>query len=165
MIYLIDLDGTCADNSHRRGIVETDMPDWDAFLAPDLVAKDLPIESARDAIRRIEAHYGRIFYLTGRRDTLRDVTQDWIADHGFSCPEAILMREGNDMRGSTAVKTDHVDRLRAYATGFRPQIVCIDDDYRVLAAMAKIGVLALKAPECWPWIYPEGPTDDPTPRE
>src|SRR5277367_731235 len=80
-MLLLDLDGTCFDNTHRKHLVECERPDWDAFLTPELVAEDPVFPEAKQALdylRKYTSH--NIVILTGRNASLKEVTSKAIIE-------------------------------------------------------------------------------------
>ena len=55
--FVIDIDGTVADISHRQSLIEQDPPDWDTFFDPDLVMKDKP-KKVKKILKDIIDKYG-----------------------------------------------------------------------------------------------------------
>lgn len=154
-LFLVDIDGTCADLSHRAHLVNHEDPDWERFNTPDLVYDDKPIDAAREGISRIKRRGHAFRYLTGRKEVLRQTTLRWLGDHGFiSAP--LYMRPDDCEDGATAFKRGQVERLIRETTNL---IILVDDDRRVIDGLSDL-IVCLQAPVCWPFIMPEYDSKD-----
>ena len=79
--FIFDLDGTLADDSHRAHFIASGTKDWDAYYAacPD----DKPIEHTIQLAHDLHARGYKIVIITGRSETVRRETEDWLIRHGF----------------------------------------------------------------------------------
>lgn len=96
MDVIFDIDGTLADATHRLhfikdmsfwkpgGITRDLKPDWESFLAPEAVAKDAIIEPIWKVMRGLLNGGARVLFITGRSESLRQTTQDWLTSK--DCP-------------------------------------------------------------------------------
>lgn len=184
MIFIIDIDSTIADNSHRVGMLEKTckvclgpvppkhrapcpncgsrtnkikQSSWDKFLMPELVAKDFPVVEAQRCIRGLKERGIEHHYLTGRNDGLREVTHSWLVEHfGFDAgTQQLIMRDKNMHNVSAS------DYKEMAFTKFAEQrdantnyIFCEDDEY-VFSMYEKYG-LVLRCPEAWSSFLPIG---------
>lgn len=125
---ILDIDGTLADATHRlhllprRAAEDVDRPteaEWAAFMAPELVARDDHNADVWCAVRGLAFEAGRshlpLLIFTGRRESLRYVTQGWLASKAslFGMRSLIndailMMRADGDHRASWEVKRDHL---------------------------------------------------------
>ena len=150
LMFLIDLDGTLADNSHREHYLKQDPADWDAFFSDPEVMKDVPIPEALAHFKDGQFIHGEAMFLTSRAESSRGVSRAWLIENGFS----------GDPSTPLIMKPDILKRLRA--KHFKPaamlslqgqlpdhQLVLIDDYIEVLDSLEKTPHLALRAPECW----------------
>ena len=158
MIIVLDIDGTLANNDHRahhvdRAEDDARPKDWQAFLAPHLVAKDVVIEGAMKALEHFQLLKYKIMFLTGRNESLRDVTTQWIFEKlGIEVnDDTLLMRGTGNMMTAAAYKRESAQSLRSQFPV--ETFVFIDDDKYSWQGYADIGVV-LKAPECWAVIFP-----------
>ena len=104
--YIIDIDGTVADCSHRLHLIQTNKPDWDAFH--NLCPKDKPILPVIDVIRAIQNRYSdtrKFLYITGRMERNREMTMDWLASLCLRVDD-LLMRKENDHRKDEIIKPE-----------------------------------------------------------
>jgi hypothetical protein len=150
-VYLFDIDGTCADHSHRLPLISADREggkDWATFH--DLCDTDPPIEAMCNLAFRLILANAPVIFLTGRMEFQRQKTQEWLALHvhygipsmylGFEYFEGcdpehqpkgafpwLLMRAEGDFREDTFVKGEWLDRIELYFTKKMP-------DYNVAMA-------------------------------
>lgn len=165
MITVFDIDGTIANNDHRAHHVDRepgdDRPkDWQAFLQPHLVAKDTLIEGAQRAIQHFQTLGYKIIFLTGRNESLRDATAQWILEKlGIEVSDdTLLMRGTGNMMTAAHYKREAAQALKSQFP--RETFVFIDDDKYSWAGYADVG-LVLKAPECWDVIFPHNTEAEP----
>ena len=123
MIYLIDIDGTIADCSHRMHFIDhntfvtwvakTNLPpnasdgknwhfesNWDAFFKA--CVDDKPIQPVIELVKCLQS---QIVYITGRSDLVRFETQDWLAKHDLPITPLYMRRQG-DHRPDDVVKSE-----------------------------------------------------------
>lgn len=122
---IFDIDGTLANNDHRRKYLEGDKPDWGSYNHPDNMIQDLPnmpvlnllvaLMEATDILTN-EPKY-RIIFVTGRMESSRWITMKWILDNmpivrnGAAKVEKILMRKEGDYRADHIVKEEILKQL------------------------------------------------------
>ena len=153
MIVVLDIDGTIANNDHRAHHVDGEKKDWAAFLKPHLVAKDVLIEGAQRGLGHFQKLNYRIIFLTGRNESLRDTTTEWIqAQLGIDVDDdSLIMRGTGNMLTAAAYKRESAQNLKSRNP--RETFLFIDDDKYSWAGYADIGVV-LRAPQCWDTIFP-----------
>lgn len=103
MIYLVDIDGTLADLSHRLHFIQQKPADWDGFFAA--CPGDRPIVEVIDTVRRLAASGARIILVTGRSDAVEEPTMDWLREHGVPWL-SIYMRKAGDHREDSIIKAE-----------------------------------------------------------
>lgn len=160
MIIVLDIDITIANNDHRAHHVDGEKKDWAAFLAPHLVAKDVLVEGAKRAIEHFQALNYKIIFLTGRNESLRDTTAEWLLKHlGIEVnDDSLLMRGAGNMMTAATYKRQSAQMLKSRYPA--ETFLFVDDDKFSWAAYAEIG-LVLKAPECWETIFPHNAETEP----
>lgn len=126
MIYLVDIDGTVADLSHRLHFIEGETQDWDAFY--DACDKDTPIQSVIDVINALDEAGHIVLFVSGRNEVVRGKTNTWLEDHMGFYPGHIYMRSENDRREDTVVKSDLYDKITREWFGERNKVVGVFDD-------------------------------------
>ena len=113
---LFDLDSTIADTLHRQWMVPLikaggeGAPTWDDYSLA--CADDKPIESTI-ALMRTLARTHIIYIVTGRSDAARDLTENWLWEHGV--PYAyVYMRPAGDRTPNGAYKVRIIKHLYAF---------------------------------------------------
>jgi predicted secreted acid phosphatase len=153
MVIVLDIDGTIANNDHRAHHVDGEKKDWATFLKPHLVAKDVLIEGAQRALEHFRKLNYRIIFLTGRNESLRETTTEWIqAQLGIEVnDDTLFMRGAGNMMTAAAYKRESAQNLKSQFP--RETFVFIDDDKYSWQGYSDIGIV-LRAPQCWETIFP-----------
>lgn len=110
MIVVFDIDGTLSIVGDRLKYLQSTPPDWDAFYSAcgEDGCND-PIWSVWRAMR--ENH--SIRFVTGRRESCREDTLEWMRRNLITCPtEYLFMRKDGDLRNDTEVKPELVDSFK-----------------------------------------------------
>lgn len=136
-LVVFDIDGVLADVAHRLHHIARRPKDWPAFFAA--AHADPPLARGVDlALELAETH--PVLYLTGRPESLREVTQTWLDTHGLPAGGLVMRRRG-DYRPARVMK---LERLRALA-GTHPVHTVVDDDPAVVTVLAEAGFPVLHA--------------------
>lgn len=130
-LAIVDLDGVVADVRHRLTYVERTPKDWGRFFAA--AVDDEAHAEGVAIVERLRVDH-EIVYLTGRPASEEAATLRWLDDHGLG-GHRLYMRPARERRPAAQVK---VELLRTIAAG-RTVAVVVDDDERVLRAMAAAG--------------------------
>jgi len=134
---VVDIDGVLADVRHRLRYVERRPKDWARFFAAAGADPVLP-EGAAVAERLAMDH--DLVYLTGRPESLRELTETWL--RAGELPAArLLMRRAGDRRAGRLVKVEALRRLARE----RPVDVLVDDDPLVVNDARAAGFTVLAA--------------------
>jgi predicted secreted acid phosphatase len=135
---IIDIDGTVADAHHRLHLIEKKLPDGDAFY--DLMVDYTPLVDNYEKIKQfIASHPDELAYIfvTGRRDTHKIITIEWLKKHGFIHPTLLLMREDGDHRPDTEVKQEI---FKTVIEPFYDVVMAFDDRPRILRMWESLGI-------------------------
>lgn len=158
MIVVLDIDGTLANNDHRahhvdRAEGDARPKDWEGFLAPHLVAKDVLIEGAARAVQHFLDLKYRVLFLTGRNEGLRSVTTQWIKEKLDidATDDTLTMRPPGNMMTATKYKREQIINIKQEFP--KEPLLFIDDDKYMWPVYAEFGIV-LRAPECWNVIFP-----------
>lgn len=102
---IVDIDGTIANINHRLHFVkDKEEKDWKSFFAE--MNKDEPRQDVIQQIYKLCSDNSlEIIYVSGRPDTYRDQTEQWLKEFGLPY-FTLLMRGGHDKRPDTEVKQD-----------------------------------------------------------
>lgn len=137
-IAVFDIDGVVADVRHRLHHLERKPKDWTGFFAA--AAADSSLSEGIDRVlAAVDDH--EIVWLTGRPNSLRAVTRDWLADRGLPVTE-LIMRGHRDFRPAPVLKVAELTALRDSGRQVR---LFVDDDARVIAAAGEAGFPAVLA--------------------
>jgi phosphoglycolate phosphatase-like HAD superfamily hydrolase len=118
-IFIVDIDGTLADCSHRLHFISNEPKNWNAFF--NACKDDEPIRNVVEVVRAVGLfrHYGEssiesadIVYLTGRPERVRYETQSWLARY-FLPSGTLVMRMDGDHRPDTIAKRELLEGLIA----------------------------------------------------
>lgn len=80
-LALIDIDGLIADDDHRVHFALEKK--WTDYFKPELVVQDGLLPEGYDLVMSLVEDGWTIAYLTGRRDSLRGTTENWLDFYGF----------------------------------------------------------------------------------
>jgi hypothetical protein len=115
--FLVDIDGTVADLTHRQHLAKS----GERFF--DDVESDLPIWEVIRVVQAIRDSGASLIFLSGRSDVCRDATLRWLTKYVGSF-DALYMRGRRDRRKDDLVKSDLYEVV--YAALGTPALV-IDD--------------------------------------
>jgi hypothetical protein len=107
-VFIVDIDGTIADNKHREHLIKE--AGWDAFF--EACDKDKPIEHMRVLLAALCEH-AEIIYVTGRPERMREKTIYWLLTYGFPVGHSMYMRQDGDHRPDHLIKDEILDALLA----------------------------------------------------
>lgn len=144
MIVICDIDGTAADCAHRRHFVESQPKNWDAFY--DACADDKPIAAIKEILLRLCGGGGEphaVFYVSGRRESIRGKTVRWLDAHGFPSGPLFIRKDG-DFRQDNIVKREILhNEILAHNT--KEEILCVLEDRKQVVDMWRSeGLLCLQ---------------------
>lgn len=108
MIYLVDIDGTLADLSHRLHFIQKEPADWDGFFA-DCEA-DKPIREVIETTNVFERSGYTVLLVSGRSDAIRDKTVSWLKKNGVLFTQ-LYMRKAGDHRQDNIVKKELLEQI------------------------------------------------------
>jgi len=110
-IIIVDIDGTISKIGERLKYIQQKPKDWDSFYNDCF--DDEPIPEMVQLVRYLCRYYIVIF-CTGRRESVRQITEQWIDKHVFrNCHvkipnEQLIMRPDNDKRQDMEVKPEQL---------------------------------------------------------
>jgi phosphoglycolate phosphatase-like HAD superfamily hydrolase len=144
-LVVFDIDGVLADVSHRVHHVERRPKNWAAFFAA--AHADPPLAEGIALAQEVAAEHP-LLYLTGRPESLRQVTERWLDRHDLPTGR-LLMRRAGDFRPARVLKLDVVRSLHARETVH----AVVDDDPSVVSVLQGAGFAVLAAT----WAATSGP--------
>lgn len=126
MIVIFDLDGTIADNEHRRHLVADGHTDWDTFY--ENCGQDLPVWSVITIMRLLWAVGDTIVILSGRSDVVRIKTKRWLKRYDVPY-HLLMMRPKGDSTPDEELKKE-------WLSGYdKTEIRCVFDDRQKVVDM------------------------------
>lgn len=131
---IVDLDGTLCDITHRRHYVLEKPKNWKAFFAG--IRGDKVTKAVEDIIKSYYTLGDKVILVSGRPETYRDVTENWLKKHGIPY-HWLLMRGFNDKRDDTEVKEEIYDR---YIAPYFTVLFSVDDRKRVCRMWYRKGI-------------------------
>jgi FMN phosphatase YigB (HAD superfamily) len=133
---VVDLDGTLADGRWRLHLLPT--PErrhldeaWAEFNLAG--ADDPPFQDTIDIVNSLSLTY-RIIILTGRGAVAREVTEQWLDDHGVVY-DKLIMREIGDCRKDTDFKRAQLEDI-----GIENIVCAFDDLPHIVDFMRELGI-------------------------
>lgn len=144
---IFDIDGTLSDVGHRRPLVTDGNKQWGRFF--DEMVNDPPHRDVCLLAELLGDHplvnQGAInlFVFTGRPETHRVQTEEWLRIHTRSLLEkakGVLMRAAGDFRADTVIKKEMLEHVRSL--GYDVRLV-VDDRPSVIEMWKENGVTVL----------------------
>lgn len=108
MEAVIDLDGTLADNRHRKHLIEKEDKEWRKYYQK--AEKDKVYEKIRDKVSAISKTHS-IVILTMRSDEIKDETLKWLENHQIPFNRLIMLPKEQRNVKSELFKKEKVENL------------------------------------------------------
>lgn len=143
MYAVIDIDGVLADNTHRLHHIlnpdgsKRENADWNAFFAE--CEMDAPIEAGFSLLHAL-AQTLDITFLSGRSETSRAQTEQWLRQYGKVAPQRLCLRYPNDHRPDYIFKGTVLSDLHVNALDIA---LVVDDSLAVVNEAVRRGFTAL----------------------
>ena len=102
-IVVVDIDGTIAKVGDRLKYLQQEKKDWDSFY--EHCDEDEPIRDMLELVYDLHRSYNYIVFCTGRRESVRAKTEEWLNRH-IGIEYMLLMRPVGDLRHDTMVKPE-----------------------------------------------------------
>ncbi len=109
MIYIFDLDGTLADTSHRLHLVKNGSKHWSKFYSQ--CVNDSPNKDVISIYNSLRKDGNTMIIFTGRRESSRHDTQDWLKRHEIIYSK-LLMRPEDDFTSDHSLKKKWLYELK-----------------------------------------------------
>lgn len=94
-VIICDLDGTLADDTHRAHHLHKPERDWDTYFS--LCSEDKLIPAVYWVLWNFRASH-KLYILTGRSETTREMTEKWLEQHKVPMKYATLIMRGEHDR-------------------------------------------------------------------
>lgn len=140
-VIVFDIDGTLADNGHRVGFIRTKPKNWNAYHA--ITGDDVLISDIAYIHSLFVAAQDLILFGTGRNESQRIVTTEWLNRYNLTHVE-MFMRKDGDYRDDGTIKSELLDQI-IEKYGF--PYLWFDDRNRVVEAIRARGVRVLQVRE------------------
>lgn len=136
---LIDVDGTLANvNERRRDFLKT--KDWESFYSK--ISEDVLNVWCLKIIEKFRTEY-KVFLVTGRRETYRKQTLDWLQLNDVFFDD-IFFRSKDDYRSDDVVKKEIYQKNIA---GSFDVLFVVDDRVSVVKMWRGLGLVCLQCDE------------------
>ncbi len=110
-IVLFDIDGTLANISHRRPILELDPNNWKDFF--DAIGDDTPNMAVVGLYNLLWANSGyECIVVSGRPENYRRITEQWFVWNNIPF-DRLIMRTENDARADHIIKEEMLQTIIA----------------------------------------------------
>lgn len=141
-LYIFDLDGTLADNTHRAHHLKKSPQDWTSF--DRACGADTPILPMVELYHTLLEGGAEVRIWTGRTADVMLQTIEWLEKHELPCDE-LRMRKPGDWSDARVLKGMWLSEL---SEENRERLVCVfDDDPKMVEFWAAQGVLCLRVPK------------------
>lgn len=138
-IIIFDLDGTLSLTEHRQHFLTQTPVDWDNFYSA--CDQDPPNEAIVELNKMLASGSYKIYILTGRRESVRDKTLEWMERHEISFSELIMRPDGN-FKPDEMLKEKWVDEI-----GPERVLFAVEDRKRVVDMWRRKGITCLQVSE------------------
>ena len=135
---LVDIDGTLADVEHRVHHVQAKTKDWKAFN--DGMIHDELNHWCADLIKAMKKEAYKIVFITGRGESYREPTVDWMNKNKIEYDE-LFMRPKADRREDFEVKKE------LYENSIKEQykvLFVVEDRASVVKMWRELGLVCLQ---------------------
>jgi len=141
MIIIVDIDGTVSRVGDRVKYLSEKPVNWDAFY--DACFEDEPIIPIIRLVHLLAKDY-EIVFLTGRRESVRDITVKWLNNYFHNREYHLLMRPNGDHRHDTEIKPE---LLRKANISLRSIELIIEDRNSMVKKWRELGLTCLQPAE------------------
>ena len=141
MKVIIDIDNTlCNSNERFRLATKPDGKiDWDIAHNPELIKKDKPNYPMIDLAKKYKKDGFEVIILTGRPDSVEDVTKDWLETYGVEYDQLIMRNRSSHYLKAVVYKE------KAYKTLIKSDVFCAyDDEEEIIQMWNNLGITAFK---------------------
>jgi len=108
-VFLVDIDGTIADSTHRLHLIANHPKKWDEFF--EACDQDPVVRQVLEVVIGLYVEY-EVLFITGRPEKIRAKTEKWLREVWFAEPK-VLMRPEGDHRDDTVVKLELWQKFKA----------------------------------------------------
>lgn len=143
--YIIDLDGTLYDNSHRQHLIPADRSNTAGWVEFNCAcADDVLREDMSDLVRSVLLSGREVIFLTGRGEAAGEQTmQRLLKDFNFIEQPTLIMRPMDCHTSAAEFKRDAVKRIRDSERWAGYDLIALEDDPSIVEVMRGMGVTVL----------------------
>lgn len=135
-VFIFDYDGALSNGEHRLHALPTEnlhlTESWEQFNS--LAGFDTPFEDTISVMRACH-QAGTVIILTGRSDSVIDISIKWLADNGADHYDFLVMREASDNRKDTVIKEEFLRFI-----GLHRITAAWDDSPKVIEHFRNLGI-------------------------
>lgn len=130
-LWIFDVDGTMANDEHRKHHLLGDKREWDEFFSKQHL--DEPYEAVLTVLDALKAQGHKCIVITGRDERHREATLEWIMQHhdGNFSSDDLYMRPKDDRRNDDLIKEEILERILTENPNYVVQGV-FEDRHRVV---------------------------------
>lgn len=139
-VVVFDIDGTIANNNHRKHYVEQRPKNWQAYNT--WMGEDSLYHDIADLLVTLSNNANHVILCTGREEVYREATWRWLRSKGLSTyVTAMYMRLAKDYRSDAIVK---VELLKEITADYSRPWLWFDDRQQVVDAIRAEGIRVLQ---------------------
>lgn len=145
LAYIIDLDGTLYDNSHRQHLIPADRSNTAGWVAFNCACTDDVLrDDMSDLVRSILLSGREVIFLTGRGEAAgKQTMQRLLKDFNFIEQPTLIMRPMDCHSSAAEFKRDAVKRIRDSKRWADYHLMALEDDPSIVEVMRGMGVTVL----------------------
>ncbi len=141
MKVIIDIDNTLCISNERFQLATkpNGKIDWDIAHNPELIENDKPNFPMIDLAKNYKQNEFEVIILTGRPESVREVTQLWLAKYHIEYDELIMRSwEDNFLKAP-------IFKKKMFETKIKSEVFCaFDDDEEIVQMWNQLGITAFK---------------------
>lgn len=149
ILWVIDIDGTLADNRHRSDLIKPPDPRWDQYFDYGLVLEDSPIPGALEHFEQGRFKHGDHVILTARPERSRSATEAWLHRHQFVVLETRILMKPDMIRHQRASIFKPAALSVLAEDNPTKRIILVEDHPDVLQVLKGTQFGTRTAPQCW----------------
>jgi acid phosphatase class B len=141
MKVIIDIDNTLCISNERFALAkkENGKIDWDIAHMVELIEKDKPNHPMIDLAKKYKKDGFEVIILTGRPDSVRDITKEWLDKYGIEYDQLIMRNWENNFLKAPIYKK------KMYETIIKSDVFCAyDDEEEIIQMWNSLGITAFK---------------------
>jgi hypothetical protein len=141
MKVIIDIDNTLCDSNIRFALATkpNGKIDWEAAHIPNNILMDDPFYPMIDLAKHYKNSGVEVILLTGRPESVREVTNEWLEKYGVEY-DKLIMRSWEDNFLKAAIY-----KKKMYETHIHSDVICAyDDDQTIIDMWSDLGIPSFK---------------------